>query len=64
MLQTFVYGGYADELLAFVSPNEPAGDTGDLPRFDIAEVRKKLNLRDPSVSQIGGDELMQFVLTG
>ena len=63
VLQSFVYDGYADELLVFISPNEPAEDTANLPRFDIAEVRKKLNLREPSVSQIGGDELLQFVLT-
>ena len=62
VLESFILGRYADELLAFVSPDEARSDAGDLPRFDIAEVRKKLRLGEPVISQIGGDELMQFVL--
>lgn len=63
VLRSFVLGGLADELWAFVCP--PAGgpgNTGELPRFDIAEVGGTLKLPPPQVQTFGPDRLERYQL--
>lgn len=65
VLGSFVYGGLADELLAFVCPAHVSYDlAGDaMPRFDIAQVAAKLNLDAPRKQAFGPDLLWRYVLT-
>jgi diaminohydroxyphosphoribosylaminopyrimidine deaminase/5-amino-6-(5-phosphoribosylamino)uracil reductase len=63
VLQSFVLGGLADELWAFVCPPAGLGDAGALPRFDIAEVARTLTLPQPLEQALGPDRLQRYVLT-
>jgi len=65
VLGSFVYGGLADELLAFVCPMRASYDqAGDaLPRFDIAQVAARLKLDTPQKHAFGPDLLWRYVLT-
>lgn len=81
VLEAFVESGLADELLVFVSPDRaaasvptgiPAGtqsgvtDGGDLPRFDIADLRRRLSSRcheEIRESKIGDDRLLRWRLS-
>ena len=64
VLRSFVWGGLADELLAFVGPpGGGGGDTTGLPRFDIAEVAAALTLPPPQEQAFGPDRLERYVLT-
>ncbi len=61
VLRTFVHGNLADELLVFVCPSAgPGGE--DLPKFDIAEVRRAMSLPEPAEQTIGPDRLQRYVL--
>ncbi len=62
VLASFVVGGFADELVVFVSPDRAAGGP-PLPRFDIAEVRRKLGLPEPEETRrLGRDTMLRFLL--
>jgi diaminohydroxyphosphoribosylaminopyrimidine deaminase/5-amino-6-(5-phosphoribosylamino)uracil reductase len=63
VLRSFVLGGLADELWAFVCPAAGSADAGALPRFDIADVARTLTLPQPQEEAIGPDRLRRYVLT-
>jgi riboflavin biosynthesis pyrimidine reductase len=63
VLRSFVLGGLADELWAFVCPSAGPADEKALPRFDIAEVAGTLRLPPPSEQAFGPDRLRRYVLT-
>ncbi len=63
VLRSFVLGGLADELWAFVcGPAGAAGDTAELPRFDIADLARTLKLPPPQEQGFGPDRLQRYVL--
>jgi diaminohydroxyphosphoribosylaminopyrimidine deaminase / 5-amino-6-(5-phosphoribosylamino)uracil reductase len=66
VLESFIYSGMADELLAFVAPRKlkvPAAGKGNLPRFDIERVRSDLSLETARPLPLGDDTLLRFLLT-
>ena len=67
ILGRFVASGLADELLAFICPTRPAlgrGEAADLPRFDIADLRRQLDLGRAQRRAFGPDTLLRYVLRG
>lgn len=66
VLRSFIDARLADELLVFVCPahDVPADTAGLLPRFDIADVRKTLDLPEAREQTVGDDTLLRYVLTG
>ena len=67
VLDSFICGGLADELMVFVPPGEqiagaPLDDS--LPRFDIAELSRKLPLPAAEEEKLGNDTLLHYVLGG
>ena len=63
VLRRVVLSGLADELWAFVSPDGAPAAGGGLPRFDLAELRRKLTLDSLGEERFGGDVLLRFRLT-
>jgi len=62
VLASFVEGSFADELIAFVSPDPaPVGAEG-MPKFDIADVGERVRAVDRSESQCGSDKILRLVL--
>jgi len=63
VLDSFIHFRLVDELLVFVCPSAPQGESADLPRFDIAEVERALGLPPPTRRLSGPDSLLRHVLT-
>jgi len=66
VLRSFIDARLADELLVFVCPHHdvPPDAAAGLPRFDIADVRKALDLPKAEEQTLGNDTLLHYVLTG
>ncbi len=61
VLDSFIRGGLADELMAFVSP-KIAGDNANLPQFDIRTLAKEIHLPAPAETQFDQDTLLRYHL--
>jgi diaminohydroxyphosphoribosylaminopyrimidine deaminase/5-amino-6-(5-phosphoribosylamino)uracil reductase len=68
VLESFVYGRFADELLVFRAPStlfpegQPVGVR--IPRFDLRQVQARLKLREIQHEDMEGDAMMRFRVTG
>jgi diaminohydroxyphosphoribosylaminopyrimidine deaminase/5-amino-6-(5-phosphoribosylamino)uracil reductase len=65
VLRSFVLGGLADELLAFVAKREarpPAASAGGLPRFDVAELGDLSGAPPAERRKLGHDTLLRYVV--
>jgi diaminohydroxyphosphoribosylaminopyrimidine deaminase/5-amino-6-(5-phosphoribosylamino)uracil reductase len=64
VLESFIYGQFADELLVFRAPfslgpeNTPEGVR--VPRLDIRQVQTRINLREIEHEDLDGDAMMRF----
>jgi len=63
LLLSVVESHLADELWVFVAPRRGAPGAKGLPRLDIADLRKTLNLPGASEQKLGEDTLLRFRLT-
>ncbi len=63
VLEGFIDSDLADELLVFVSPPKDVPAPETLKRFDIAQLRRRMQLGEPQISRIGDDTLLRFVLS-
>jgi len=63
VLDSFIRGGLADELLVFVSGRGVENAPQGLPRYDIAVLDRRLDLPEPQTSRVGDDNLLRFVLS-
>jgi riboflavin biosynthesis pyrimidine reductase len=61
VLESFVLGGLADELMVFVSPRHVGRPERGLPRFDIARVRDRVKMAEVEERRFGDDVMMRFV---
>ena len=61
VLGSFTSCRLADELLVFVS-TEKVGPRADLPRFDIWEAAKQLNLGETRETHFGEDRMLRYVI--
>ena len=61
VLASFIESGLADELMVFVSP-QPAGACEGLPRFDIAELARRVSLGESTEMSVGSDTLLRYYL--
>ncbi len=57
-------GQLADELHVYVNPRRVDVPSGDLPRLDIAELARTMELPQPEVTDFGNDRFLRMVLTG
>jgi len=62
VLAGFIFAGLADEVLAFVSPRAAPRDADELPRFDIARIRRELCLTGGEETMFDDDRLIRHVL--
>lgn len=63
VLDSFIGGHLADELLVFVAPDRIGQDAGDLARFDIAEVQRRLSLAQGRRTACGRDLVLRYLLS-
>lgn len=62
VLRSFVYGGLADELLAFVNPEMSGGSPEGRAAFSLAEVRRRLRFDVGQVTEFGTDRMHRILL--
>jgi diaminohydroxyphosphoribosylaminopyrimidine deaminase/5-amino-6-(5-phosphoribosylamino)uracil reductase len=63
VLERFVYHGLGDELLVFVGPQELGKVVEGLPKFDLADVKRDLELDEPhETRRCGEDTLLHYLL--
>ncbi len=61
VLESFVSSHLADELLVFISPRE-LGPEAQLPRFDIEEAVRRLDLGRARETHFGEDRMLRYVI--
>ena len=64
VLQSFVRGKLADELIVFVSARKLGSAGSGLPRFDIADVAEELSLARCEQTKIGEDVMRRYLVQG
>ncbi|MDY6911125.1 MAG: bifunctional diaminohydroxyphosphoribosylaminopyrimidine deaminase/5-amino-6-(5-phosphoribosylamino)uracil reductase RibD, partial [Chloroflexota bacterium] len=62
LLESFLQAHLVDELLVFISPQSVGKSASPLPRFDIADARKKLPLKQMEHRRFGDDAMFRYVL--
>ena len=62
LLGSIIHSHLADELQVYVAPATPGPAQPDLPRFDINELAKSIELPDVTQTILGPDTLLSYVL--